>query len=148
MRAYTFRQHIDRPPQRVWDVLVDLPLAPRWRPLVKQMETTDAQPVHPGSRVRVTIEFFGRVESRESQTVAFEPPRRWVLHSTDKPAIEGFFGFEVEPEGNGSRVTHTLDLKAHSVLTWLFLPLIARGERTRRMELLGNLKRVVEATPT
>jgi len=147
MRAYTFREHIDRPPQRVWDVLVDLPLAPRWRPLVTQMETSDGRPVHPGSRVRTTIEFFGRVRSAESETVVFEPPRRWTLHSSSKPTIEGFFSFELEPEGSGSRVTHTLDLKAHSVLTWLFLPLIARGERTRRTELLGNLKRLVEATP-
>ena len=104
MRAYTFREHIHRPPQRVWDVLVDLPLAPRWRPLVKQMETSDGQPVHPGSRVRTTIEYFGRVQSAESETVVFEPPRRWTLH--------------------------------------------ASSARRRRTELLGNLKRLVEAPST
>lgn len=35
MRAFTFKEYIDRPPARVWDVLVDLSLQSRWRPLIK-----------------------------------------------------------------------------------------------------------------
>ena len=145
MRAYTFVEHIDAPAERVWNTLLDLSVAPRWRPLTKAMETLDGQPVHAGSQVRVTIEFHGVVQERISKTVEFEPGRLWVLHSNDTPSIEGFFSFLVEPEPTGgTRVTTTCELKSHSFLTWLFLPLIARGERTRRIELLPNLKRFVE----
>jgi uncharacterized protein YndB with AHSA1/START domain len=144
MRAYTFKEHIDRPPRDVWHALTDLSAAPRWRPLVRSMETEDGEPVHAGSRVRVSIEFFGRRTSRVSTTTAFEPERRWTLHSSDNPAIEGYFDFQLEPEETGTRVVTTCDLIAHSFLPWLFLPLIARGERKRRVELLGNLKRYVE----
>jgi hypothetical protein len=149
MRAYHFVEHIDRPPQLVWDTLTDLRVAARWRPLVKAMETVDGQPLHTGSEIAVTFEFFGKVVRRVSTTAAFEPPRRWVMHSVDQPTIGGYFEFIVEPDGErgGTRVTATCELEARTFLTWLFLPLIARGERTRRVEMLPNLKRLVEALP-
>src|SRR5439155_5223146 len=117
MRAYTFREYIDRPPRQVWEILTNLEIAPRWRPLTKSMETEDGQPLHVGSRVRVTIEFIGRRESRTSTTVAFEPLRQWTLHSADNPAMEGFFDFQLEPQGTGTLVTATCDLKAHGLLS-------------------------------
>jgi len=147
MRAYTFREYIDRPPRQVWDVLVNLDVAPRWRPLVRSMETEDGLPVHEGSRVRLTIEFMGERQSRTSTTVTFDPPHRWTLRSSDRPAMEGLFDFSLEAQGPGTQVVTTCDLKAHGFVPWLFMPLIARGEKQRRAELLGNLKRFVESTP-
>jgi uncharacterized protein YndB with AHSA1/START domain len=145
MRAFRFVEHVDRPPGDVWDVLVDLQQAFRWRPLVKAMETLDGRPVHAGSVVRITHEFFGRSGTTVSRTVEFEPGRRWVLRSAARPeGMEGWFEFIVEPEGNGTRVIATCELKAHRFLTRLHLPLIARSERKRRTEMLGNLKRLVE----
>jgi len=146
MRAYTFREYIDRLPQQVWDVLVNLEVAAQWRPLVKSMETEDGLRVHEGSRVRSTIEFMGQRQSRTSTTVTFDPPHRWTLHSSDRPQIEGLFEFSLEAQGTGTQVMTTLDLKAHGFVAWLFMPLIARGEKQRRAELLGNLKRFVETT--
>jgi carbon monoxide dehydrogenase subunit G len=148
MRAYTFKEHIDRPPRDVWNVLVDLSVASRWRPLIKSMETEDGQPVHAGSRVRVVIEYLGRRSTRVSTTTAFEPERRWTLHSGDVAAIEGYFDFQLEPDQTGTRVVASCDLIAHGFLPWLFLPLLARGERQRRIELLPNLKRYVESART
>lgn len=147
MRAFTFREYIDQPPARVWEVLVDLRLAPRWRPLIKSMETEDGLPVHDGSRIRLTIDFMGRTATRVSETVAFEPARRWALRSGDSPAMDGVFDFLLEPSGAGTTVVATCDLHAHRFLPWLFLPMIARGERQRRIEMLSNLKRFVESRP-
>jgi carbon monoxide dehydrogenase subunit G len=146
MRAYTFKEYIDRPPREVWNVLVDLSVAPRWRPLVNSMETEDGQPVHAGSRVRLVVEYLGRRLTRVSTTTAFEPERRWTLHSGDLDSMDADFDFELQPEGTGTRVIATCDLRAHRFLPWLFLPLLARGERQRRVELLPNLKRYVEGT--
>lgn len=144
MRAFHFVEHIDRPPRDVWNALTDLSVASRWRPLVVSMETVDGQPLHNGSDVRLVAEAFGKRFTRVSHTTAFEPPHRWTLRSAETPAIEGFFDFTLQADGSGTRVEATCDLKAHAFLTWLFLPLIARGERTRRVELLSNLKRFVE----
>ena len=145
MRAFHFVEHIDRPPRDVWNALTDLSVASRWRPLVVSMETMDGLPLRDGSDVRLTIDVFGKRITRVSHTTAFDPPRRWTLRSGDTPAIEGFFDFLIEPEGSGTRIEATCDLKAHAFLHWLFLPLIARGERMRRVEMLGNLKRFVES---
>jgi carbon monoxide dehydrogenase subunit G len=144
MRAFSFREYIDRPVQQVWDALIDLPQASRWRPLIKTMETEDGQPLNAGSRVKITVEFLGRTSSRVSTTVAFEPYRQWTVHSSDAPTMEGWFDFQLEAKGAGTQVLATCDLKAHGFLPRLFLPLIARGERTRRVEMLPNLKRFVE----
>ena len=144
MRAYTFKEFIARSPQHVWDVLTDLRIASRWRPLVRLMETEDGQPIHVGGRVRVVFQYLGREETRSSTTAVFDAPKRWVQHSADNPTMEGWFEIRLEPEGSGTRVITTLDLKAHGILPWLFLPIVARGERRARAEALGNLKRLIE----
>jgi hypothetical protein len=111
------------------------------------METVDGQPLHEGSDVRLTADVYGKRITRVSRTTAFDPPRRWTLRSSESPAMEGFFDFVLEPDGRGTRIEATCDLKAHGFLPWLFMPLIARGERMRRVEMLANLKRFVEGRP-
>ncbi len=146
MRAYTFEEYIDRSPRVVWQTLVNLEVAPKWRPLIQSMSTEDGEPVHAASKIRVTIEFLGQRQSRVSTTIAFEPERRWALRSSDRPEMEGVFDFVLSADGNGTRIVATCDLTSHGFKAWVFLPLIARGERERRREMLGNLKRYVEQT--
>lgn len=146
MRAYTFEEYIDRTPRIVWDTLVNLEVAPKWRPLVRSMSTEDGQPVHAGSKIRLVVDFAGQRRNRLSTTIAFEPERRWTLLSSERPEMEGVFDFVLRPDGTGTRVVATCDLTSHGFVPWLFLPMIARGERERRREMLGNLKRYVEQT--
>jgi uncharacterized protein YndB with AHSA1/START domain len=147
MRAYTFTEIIDRPPQRVWDCMSDPALAPRWRALIKSMKTEDGQPVRAGSRLVITVEAYGRRASRVSEMVVFDPPHRQVIRSVDQPTLGGAFEFLLEPHPRGTKVTVTCDLIAKGILPWIFLPLIARSERRIRTEMLGNLKRLVEDEP-
>ena len=144
MRAFHFVEYIDRPPRDVWNALTDLSASPRWRPLVVSMETVDGKPLHERSDVRATVDAYGKRLTFVSHTIVFEPGRRWSLRSSNSPTTEGVFDFLLIPDGNGTRIEATCDLTAHSWLTWLFLPLIARGERMRRAEMLSNLKRFVE----
>ena len=144
MRAYTFEEYVARPPARVWQALTDLASASRWRPRVKSMETEDGQPLGPGSRVRLTIDFHGRRYTRTSTTVKFEPERVWTLRSSQNPTMEGWFEFRLEPKADGTKIVAECDLKAHGLLPTLLLPLIAYGERKRRREMLPNLKRWLE----
>jgi uncharacterized protein YndB with AHSA1/START domain len=144
MRAYTFEEFIARPPRQVWATLTDLSIASRWRPQIVSMETMDGEPLHLGSTVKVVTEYLGRRENRVSTTTAFEHERRWTLHSGDMKQLEGWFDFQLEPEAGGTRVVATCDLVAHAFLPWLFLWIIGRGERARRVEILANLKRLIE----
>jgi uncharacterized protein YndB with AHSA1/START domain len=144
MRAYEYRELIARPPERVWSVLTDLTLAPKWRPLMVSMQTVDDEPLAVGRGVRIVHEFLGKRTERVAMTTAWEPNKRWTLHSS-QPEVEGWFDFVLEPASGGTRVTATCDLKAHQFLAWLFLPLVARGERRVRVDMLPNLKRLAEA---
>lgn len=145
MRAFRFEEHIERSPSEVWAVMTDLSLSSRWRPFAVSMETVDGQPLHLGSDVRIVMDVLGRRAERVSRTVAFEPNRRWTLESGDIPRLRGLFDFQLEPEGAGTRVIATCELTAHAFLPWLFLPIVARQERTYRKEILANLRRLVEA---
>jgi uncharacterized protein YndB with AHSA1/START domain len=145
VRAFRFEQHIDRSPAEVWAVMTDLSLSSQWRPFAVSMETVDGKPLHAGSDVRIVMDVFGRRAERVSRTVAFEPNRRWTLESGDTPHLQGTFDFQLEAERAGTRVVATCELTAHAFLPWLFLPIIARQERTYRKEILANLKRLVEA---
>jgi uncharacterized protein YndB with AHSA1/START domain len=144
VRAFHFETVIARSPERVWSVLTDLSLAPKWRPLIVSMATVDGGPLAVGKGVRIVHEFLGERRERVSITDAFEPNRRWRLHSS-QPAIDGWFDFVLEPVPAGTRVVATAELKARSFTNWLLLPLIARGERRWRVEMVDNLKRLVES---
>lgn len=145
MRAFAFDISIARPPEMVWAVITDLSRAPEWRPLVRRMTTLDGAPLAAGSTVEITVEALGELRKRHSVTTVFDPPRRWVLRSGSE-GIEGLWEFSVAPEGDGSRVTFTLDLVTSSLFRKLLLPLIARSERSVRAGQLERLKRVVESS--
>ena len=145
MRAFRFEEHIDRSPAEVWGVMTDLSLSSQWRPFAVSMETVDGQPLHAGSDVRIVMDVLGRRAERVSRTVAFEPNRRWTLESGDIRQMRGIFDFQLQAERSGTRVVATCELTAHAFLQWLFLPIIARQERTFRKEILSNLKRLVES---
>jgi carbon monoxide dehydrogenase subunit G len=144
VRAYHFEEHIDRSPEQVWAVLTDLSAAPRWRPMIASMETVDGGPLRLGAEVRIVADVLGKRAERVSRTTAFEENKRWELESGDAPQMRGRFDFRLEPDRSGTRVVATCDLTARALLPWLFLPIVARGERSRRVEMLANLKRLVE----
>jgi len=145
MRAFTFEEFIARSPERVWSVLTDLAAAPRWRPMIVSMQTEDGGPLRVGGKVKIVAEALGKRADRVSTTNALEPNVRWTLHSGEGREIEGWYEFRLEPDGSGTRVIATCELKAHGILPWLFLFLIANTERRMRVEMLGNLKRLVES---
>jgi carbon monoxide dehydrogenase subunit G len=129
VRAFHFVEHIDRPPRDVWNALTDLTVASRWRPLVVSMETVDGQPLHDGQRRPGLVDIYGKRLTRVSHTTAFDPPRRWTLHSSDTAVLwTDSSTFVLSPDGSGTRIEATCDLEAHGFLPWLFMPLIANGE--------------------
>jgi hypothetical protein len=143
MRAFTFTAHIDRPPQVVWDTLVDLTLSSKWRPLIATMETTDGKPLALGSDVRIVVDVLGTRQTRVSKVVAFEPLRRWTLKSQGD-GIDGIYSFNLAPGGSGTDVEFTGDLIVRRFTRYFVLPLIARSEKRIRGEQLPAFKRLVE----
>lgn len=143
MRAFRYTTHIARPPDEVWAFITDFAAAPRWRPLVKFMGVADGGPTRAGARLRVTIVLGGRETTREVELAAVEPPRRLMTRSGSS-GIEGTFEYLVEPEGGGTRVTHTCHLWASRLLMWPAVPLLVPSQRRVHGQALPNLKRAME----
>lgn len=95
---------IDAPPQRVWDVAIDLTLMGEWSSENKGGEWVDANGPALGSRFRGR----NKREDFEWETVSvittFDPPRafEWAVGDPANPSAT--WRFELSTEGSGTRL--------------------------------------------
>ena len=77
-------RHVDADPHAVWEVLTDIPSAPRTLSGVLSVEILNTSPYEPGLRWRETRKMFGIKSTEEMMVQAAEPP-----HSTTIVAENG-----------------------------------------------------------
>jgi hypothetical protein len=143
MRTFTYVEHIDRSPAEVFDFMMDFSKASRWRNLVRSMEIVGGGPPRPGADIRVTFDAMGQTRQVISNLWAYDRPRHIGQRNTEQ-GITGTFEYTLHPDGTGTRVTFTADVRPHGLM-WLMFPLLLRGHRARYRPQLGNLKRELEA---
>lgn len=145
MMAYlTLSEHVNRAPAEVFAYMMDFTQAPRWRRLVERMELVGSTAPAVGSAVHVTYRYGGEAHQRVFLITDYDPPRMMAWRM-DVKTHDWVVRYQVEPEGDFSRVTLTLEARAHAWIdqlkSWLF-----RG--TQRRELTGQLaalKRAMES---
>ena len=142
MRSFRYTIYIDRSPAQVWAYMMDFSKAPRWRNFVREVSILTDGPLRPGSQLEITFDIHGRVRTARCDVWAFETARRFgVRHVTEKVTCS--FEYTLAPEGSGTIVTFSCDLRPHGVM-WLLLPVMIRSNRARYASQLSNLKREVE----
>lgn len=67
MRAFAYAEQIDRPPETVWDFMMDRRNAPRWNNLVRRIETLTPGPVRVGTELLVTLDVRGQTKQVRSE---------------------------------------------------------------------------------
>jgi uncharacterized protein YndB with AHSA1/START domain len=139
-------EHVAQPPGRVWDAIMDVSNAPRWRAMTRSMVLIGDAPPGVGSRYRLELETGGKRVVRESEIVALEPGRRITLQSGND-GYSARFDYAVAPEDSGTRLVFTVEMTADSLWKRLLLPLIIRNERVARAAQLGKLKRLIQEGP-
>ena len=112
---------IAAPPQVVWAQIVDYPSTPQWLPKVKSAVMTPEGPLAVGSKVAlrrgtITINFTAE-EVRAPE---------FLRCSIIQGKITGETSFALVPDGDGTRVDHTLDLKLKGLMK-IFAPVIGGG---------------------
>ena len=142
MRSFQQSARIERSPAQVWAYMMDFSTAPRWRNLVREIRVLTDGPLRPGSELEVTFDVFGRLRNTRCDVVAFETARRFGLRNVT-PKVTGTFEYTLAPEGTGTLITFSCDLRPHGLM-WLLLPMMIRSNRTRFAQQLANLKREVE----
>jgi carbon monoxide dehydrogenase subunit G len=125
---------IAKPQELVYALVRDLERAPEWQP---SLESVD---VHAGTEVRRVAGF--RQES-SFLVVEDDPPRRLAISSEGGPA-KVRATFELEPDGDGTRVRFELQLDLHGKAR--FAGGLAKVTAKREIRTsLAKLKEVAEA---
>ena len=105
-------RHVDADPYTVWEVLTDIPSAPRTLSGVLSVEILNTSPYEPGLRWRETRKMFGMKSTEEMMVQAAEPP-----HSTTIVAENGGTEyktvFTVTPDAEGGS-TLRMQFGAHT----------------------------------
>ncbi len=142
MRAFRYVQRIERPPQEVFDFMMDFSTASRWRNMVRRIEVVGGGPVQQGSKLLMTMDVLGKTVQGESEVWCYEPPHRVGQRNT-RSGVTGVFEYILEPDQSGTTVVFTCDLHLHGLM-WLALPWVLRSNRARFRDQLATLKRAIE----
>lgn len=142
MRSFSYTTRIDRSPAHVWACMMDFNKAPRWRDRVREFRILTDGPLRVGTELQVVFDDADRLRTARCHVWAFETARRFGLRNVEEH-LTALFEYTLEPEGTGTRVTFTCDLRPHGVM-WLLLPLMIRGNRARYAQQLSRLKQEVE----
>jgi uncharacterized membrane protein len=137
---------IDRHRQAVFDYFKDFSKADEWRQYVISMNVVDDGPLGVGSRLRVNIEVNGARQVFDMEVLALEPPALW-RHRTYESDFKGYVEYRFEPEGQGTRVTMTIEARPATWYGWLGMPLMALSRNKPYRDQLPQLKRMLEARP-
>jgi uncharacterized membrane protein len=96
---------IDAPPQQVWDVIEDVERWPEWTASINHVDKLYEGPLSVGARARIAQPKVPLAV----WTVTRLDRGRFFEWETSSPAIHSVAGHRVEPHGDGSRVTLTIE---------------------------------------
>jgi len=103
---------IDAPPERVWALIHDVGRSPEWAGSgeVRAMQRLDAGPIGVGTRYRSDQKVRGMGYQTISTVQVYEPNRLLIWHVAPPNDVRSAWGFRLEPEAGGTRLTHFYDL--------------------------------------
>jgi carbon monoxide dehydrogenase subunit G len=137
---------IDRPIEEVFDFLADGENDRKFSPRVLEIRKTTDGPTGAGTVYASTVKDAGMKTKREFELTEFERPTRirWAERSKNLiTADEG--GYDLAPEGNGTRLTVFNVLEGHG-FGKLLAPLALRSARKTADDFAQSIKTAVEAS--
>jgi uncharacterized protein YndB with AHSA1/START domain len=107
MAGLDVRAFIRAPPERVWEIISDLPAQAKWMVDVRHLEVVGDTRAGPGTVIKVTSELFKLPFVRDTMTVeTWSPPYRYdVSHIFDLGRlgnVPGSGSFILEPAPGGT----------------------------------------------
>jgi uncharacterized protein YndB with AHSA1/START domain len=134
---------IDRPVEEVFAFLVDTRNDPVWMAHVVEVGRNADLPIEPGLEIDETIKFLGKRLPVTMRVTEHDPPRRSAIELVGSP-VPGRGSYELEPAGDGTRLTATLETDAHGFFK-LAEPVFARMARRDFVGNFATLKDLLEA---
>jgi carbon monoxide dehydrogenase subunit G len=137
---------INRPIEEAFAFLADGTNDPQFSPRVQEIAKTTDGPPGPGTIYASTVKDAGMTTKREFAITEFQPPTRirWAEQTSNTvTAPEG--GYDLSPEGAGTRVALYNVLQGNGLLGKLLEPLALRAARKGADDFGASIKRAVEA---
>jgi uncharacterized protein YndB with AHSA1/START domain len=137
---------IDRPIEEVFAFLANGENDPKFSPRVLEISKTTDGPPGVGTVYASTVKDAGVKTNREFKLTEFEPPTRMRWTEVSKNLVsapEG--GYDLAPEGSGTRVTIYNVLEGHGVGK-VIAPLALRSARRGADDFGKSIKAAVEAS--
>jgi uncharacterized membrane protein len=117
-RLFETSRHIDAPPDKVWEVMVDVARWPEWTPTIDSVELAHDGPLHVGSRAVVRQPKLPRATWEVTEVL---DGRRFTWEAKG-PGMSTVARHEVVPDRAGSKVTLSVEQKgpmgAVAALVW------------------------------
>jgi carbon monoxide dehydrogenase subunit G len=138
---------IDRPIEEVFAFLADGENDPKFSPRVQEIAKRTGGPPGVGTVYASTVKDAGMTTKREFELTEFQAPTRirWAERSKNTvTAPEG--GYDLAPEGSGTRVTIHNVLQGNGLLGKLIEPLALRSARKGADDFGRSIKAAVEAS--
>lgn len=104
MRNYEITVDIDAPPERVWDVMIDVEKWPEWTPSMSSVKRLDTGELRRGSRVRIKQPKLAPA----TMTVAELEHEKSFTWTTSLPGVVVTAAHTITPKGKGSQVVLSL----------------------------------------
>lgn len=143
MTSFTGSILIRRPIEEVFDFVADERNEPSYNSQIRQVEKTTPGPIGLGTRWRAVTTSGRRTVPIDLEITEYARPERLGSATRMRAAdISGFLTFA--PEGDGTRMTWTWDLRPKGLLKLAAPPLAALGRR-QEQRIWSALKAHLEA---
>jgi uncharacterized protein YndB with AHSA1/START domain len=137
---------IKRPPEEVFDFVVDERNELRFNPQMHRAEKISDGPIGVGTRFHAEMTSMGRTVPMVIEFTGFDRPGR-LASSTHMSSMDTHGALTFEPVASGTRMRWSWLLEAHRVLR-LMSPMVASMGRRQEQRIWTDLKRLLEEQKT
>jgi hypothetical protein len=130
-------------PKRVFAVLDDFSLTPKWLERCTGIEKLTPGPNVEGTKLRYAYREAGRTGTMDGEIVARIEDERLTFRYGDK-MMDVAVDFHVTGAAAGARLTHTIDITPKNVLAKVFAPFIRRGLPRQTITAMERLRALLD----
>jgi carbon monoxide dehydrogenase subunit G len=112
-----------KPPEEVFRYLFEPELVPQWTTGLNRYERIDGGAIGRGSRFREELEVSGQRIDGELEVTAYDPPRG-AESRTKVRGVDLIFGYALQPDGAGTRLTQSVEAKGGGLSGKFLIPVI------------------------
>jgi len=142
--VYDLEITINASPERVFPYLTDPQLLPKWLSGLVESKPITEGGLRVGAKSIETIAENGQSFTMESEITRYEPNREMQVRLTSD-MLEVLADYELQPEGNGTKLRYTATMNYKGFITRVMAPLLSGSIRNKLEGDMSRLKQLVEA---